>query len=234
MAKLDLASASLGANYNYLSTDKKWSSISFNSSLLPGNRYFDCRLSSYYDPYLRQSDNTSLYMGLRFSGTWLGKKEILPDSAGRDTSIVLPQDGASIDMPDSLLAASIDTLKADSLETDSLTIREAPPRVRNGLPWSFNLGYDQNWSRYYDNANLQGTLNFDITKNWKVSYGKYYNLKAREMVSESYSVYRDLHCWEARFSSTRSGVYWSYEFRINLKAIPELKVHIPRSGSSGY
>ncbi len=232
--KLDLASASLGANYNYLSTDKKWSSISFNSSLLPGNRYFDCRLSSYYDPYLRRSDNTSLYLGLRFSGTWLGKKEIVPDSVGRDTSVVSPQDEASIDLPDSLLTASIDTLKADSLKADSLTIREAPPKAKNGLPWSFNLGYDQNWSRYYDNANLQGTLNFDITKNWKVSYGKYYNFKAGEMVSESYSIYRDLHCWEARFSSTRSGVYWSYEFRINLKAIPELKIHIPKSGSSGY
>jgi hypothetical protein len=105
---------------------------------------------------------------------------------------------------------------------------------QNSLPWSLNLGYDRNWSPVYDNSNLQGTLNFDIARNWRIGYSKYYNLKHGEMVSESYSVYRDLHCWEARFSSSRSGVYWSYEFRINLKAIPELKVHIPRSGSSTY
>ncbi len=234
MAKVDLASASMSANYNYLNTDKKWSGVSINASLLPGNRYFDCRLNSYYDPYLRRADNTSLYLGLRLSGTWLGKKEILPDSIGRDTSSALSAEDSDLSLPDSLRTASGDSLKSDSLMTDSINSREAKPRAKNGLPWSFNLGYDQSWGRYYDNANLQGSLDFNLTRNWKVSYGKYYNLKAGEMVSESYSIYRDLHCWEARFSSSRSGIYWSYEFRVNLKAIPELKVHIPRSGSSGY
>jgi len=232
MAKLDLASASLGAFYNYLNTDKRWSNISLNASLLPGNRYLDCRISSYYDPYLHRTENTNLYMGLRLSGSWLGEKEIVQDTTRKDTSNIDSSAETNRDQADSLLSASTDTLKTDSLTADTLKAEKAVPGKAGGLPWSFILSYDQSWNRYYSNASLQGTLDFNLTKNWKVSYGKYYNLKAGEMVSESYSVYRDLHCWEARFSSVRSGIYWSYEFRINLKAIPELKIHIPRSGAS--
>jgi lipopolysaccharide assembly outer membrane protein LptD (OstA) len=232
LAKLDLASVSLGASYNYLNTDKKWSNISLSANLLPSNRYFSCRLSSYYDPYLWRPENTNLYMNLRFSGNWLGKKQILPDTLSGDTSRAFSKSNS--ELPDSMKVETNDSLKAGVPENDTLSGKEIKPRTINGLPWSFNLSYDQSWSRNYGNSNLQGSLDFNITKNWKVSYGKYYNLKAGEMVSESYSVYRDLHCWEARFSSSRSGVYWSFEFRVNLKAIPELKIHIPKSGTSAY
>lgn len=221
-AKLDLASAWLGAGYDYLAQGRRWSNLSLSSSLLPGNRYFEGRLGATYDPYLRRTQNTSLYLGLRLSGRWLGEREEKREE----------QEAASPEPADTL------TEEASGAPADSAAQgREGPKPTatdQNNLPWSLNLGYDRNWSPSYDNSNLQGTLNFDIARNWRIGYSRYYNLEQGEMVSESYSVYRDLHCWEARFSSSRSGVYWSYEFRINLKAIPELKVHIPRSGSSAY
>ena len=237
MAKLDLLAVSLSSGYNFLAQSNKWSNVTMSANALPGNRYLDCRVYSYYDVYTRQPQYTSLYLGLRLSGNWLSP----PQKAIRDTNAVGPDTlSKAEDIGDSLQLGKNSDEPSDSLEleespADSIDQKPAPI-AKSGLPWSFNLTYDQNWrqGQAVSDANLRGYLNFNITRNWKISYGQYYDIKTGEIVSEDYSVYRDLHCWEARFSSTRSGVYWSYEFRINLKAIPELKIHIPKSGSVSY
>jgi hypothetical protein len=141
---------------------------------------------------------------------------------------------------DSVRSDDADTsAAADSMASggDTTGLRTPKPdAVSEGLPWNLSLGLSQGWRTGLGVAQslVRGSAEANITRNWKASYSQYYDLRLREMVSQEYSIYRDLHCWEARFSSTRSGIYWFYEFRISLKAIPELKLQLPKSGRTAY
>jgi hypothetical protein len=105
-----------------------------------------------------------------------------------------------------------------------------------GLPWSISLGFGQNWQKNMgvSGSDLNGSVNFNLTKNWNINYHRYYNIKTGEMISQDYSLFRDLHCWEARFSSSKSRDNWSYAFIIRLKAIPEVKVETKSGRVVGY
>lgn len=237
--KVDILTVNSSASYNYLAWEKPWSGINSSATLLPGNRLLDLRLNNYYNVYARRSESTNLDVSLRLSGDFQKKSRKPEAGAGKDT---VP--GAA---PDTLKSQSSGKkigkdLSADSTGTaDSAGIGHQAPakpqaKLESGLPWSAWLGLSQGWrsGQGMVQSMLRGSVEANLTKNWKLSYGQYYDLRKRQLVSQEYSIYRDLHCWEARFSSTKSGLYWSYEIRINLKAIPEIKLQMPKSGQVAY
>lgn len=246
-AKIDLLSVSSSAGYNYLAAEKRWSGIGTSAAVLPGNPLFDLRLSNYYDVYRKRSEYSNLDAGLRLSGAFGGPPKAKPETDGAEPDSAAPGQAADSSEVKVSGGAEGESLAADTAEGDSSTAApdtagagrpdpaSAPPGDA-GLPWSAWLGLSQGWRAGQGVAQsmVRGSLEANITRNWKVSYGQYYDLRRKEMVSQEYSVYRDLHCWEARFSSTRSGLYWFYEIRISLKSIPELKLQVPKSGRVAY
>jgi len=95
------------------------------------------------------------------------------------------------------------------------------------IPWdlSLNLNYTENRRNplyvsktFWSNINL----GFNLTKNWKITYRARFDLVEKEFVSQDFVFYRDLHCWEARFTWTPTGSYKRFFFRINIKS-PMLK-----------
>ena len=62
-----------------------------------------------------------------------------------------------------------------------------------------------------------------LTKNWKINYSAHYDLEKKQVVNHSFTIYRNLHCWEARLIWRPSGIGGnSYYLRINVKA-PQLR-----------
>jgi lipopolysaccharide assembly outer membrane protein LptD (OstA) len=95
------------------------------------------------------------------------------------------------------------------------------------IPWnlSASLSYSENRSNplrtsksFWAHANLD----FKLTKNWKISYQTQFDLKQQKVVSQDFSLYRDLHCWEAQVLWTPTGYNKRFYFRINIKS-PMLK-----------
>ncbi|OQY26610.1 MAG: hypothetical protein B6244_13065 [Candidatus Cloacimonetes bacterium 4572_55] len=74
-------------------------------------------------------------------------------------------------------------------------------------------------------SNLIAKFKLQLTKNWDVSYQNRYNLTDKKTVSQRLDIYRDLHCWQARFSWTSyaSGTWNSY-FIVNIKKLSDIKV----------
>jgi hypothetical protein len=62
------------------------------------------------------------------------------------------------------------------------------------------------------------SLNFNITKHWKISYRARFDVLEKDIVSQDLVFYRDLHCWEARIVWTPTGLYKRIYFRINVKS----------------
>jgi hypothetical protein len=95
------------------------------------------------------------------------------------------------------------------------------------IPW--NLSGSLSYTEDRANPNLprktfwiRSGLDFNLTKNWKVSYDAQVDLKLKKAVSQDISLFRDLHCWEAQVLWTPTGYNKRIYFRINIKS-PMLK-----------
>lgn len=99
-------------------------------------------------------------------------------------------------------------------------------RSVSSLPWQgaftfrYSRGADKSTASYW----LDGNLGIYLSRNWRIEYGAHYDLKNREVVSQNFSLYRDLHCWEAVFLRRFSGQRWEYYFKINIKAHKEIYI----------
>jgi len=98
--------------------------------------------------------------------------------------------------------------------------------VREGLKFNFSHRYSEN--KILGNIAKNHWLNlgteFWATKNWKVSYSARYDIVKQEMADQTIEIYRDLHCWEGRITWIPSGFREGFYFRINIKALPEIKL----------
>ena len=92
-------------------------------------------------------------------------------------------------------------------------------------PWNASMvfSYRRNRNTGYYSSGLHSSLRFNLTKNWSIDYKNYYNIKEHKLISQSINIYRDLHCWQLRFTWSKSGEYWSYRFQISAKKLPDLK-----------
>ncbi len=122
---------------------------------------------------------------------------------------------------------------ADTLDSDEesfiTTIKELDSLQRGKKSWSltFSHTYNTNKTSYENNnysSDLRMSLNAQISQNWTISYDNYIDLKKDEMISHSFTITRDLHCWKIFFRYTQQGDYWNYRFQLfNLKLPDALK-----------
>jgi len=69
---------------------------------------------------------------------------------------------------------------------------------------------------------MDGSFSLNVPK-WSFSWSARYDVAGKELVRQSFSIYRDLHCWEARLQVVPSGPGSGYWFVIAIKEIPEIK-----------
>jgi len=81
--------------------------------------------------------------------------------------------------------------------------------------------------------NLRMDSSFKITQNWSISYGNYVNLKTGKMLSQTFHIIRDLHCWKLDFSYSRRNEYWEYRIALFNVVFPDaLRFQTHDSGRS--
>ncbi len=96
------------------------------------------------------------------------------------------------------------------------------------VPWNVSLSYTYNHVDRYvaREMNLKSetiqsiTLsgNVTLTQNWRIAVATGYDISNKGWSYTTVDIYRDLHCWEMRFSWVPFGYYRSWFFQINIKA----------------
>src|SRR5437867_2290481 len=114
----------------------------------------------------------------------------------------------------------------------------------SGLPWMFgiSMSYTGSSSRiagggylpWASSTRANGSLGLNPTTNWRVEYSAQFDFKSRQMISQNYSVRRELHCWEAQFTRSISGGITEYYFKINVKNLPEVYYEQGSRGLRGF
>ncbi len=90
------------------------------------------------------------------------------------------------------------------------------------IPWNLSFGW--NFSEGYvpnaksRSANLNASLDFNLTENWKFRLGGNYDLIRKEISAPSVQIDRDLHCWVMNFTWVPIGTYKHFRLEIKVKA----------------
>ncbi|MBN1185972.1 MAG: LPS-assembly protein LptD [Bacteroidales bacterium] len=91
------------------------------------------------------------------------------------------------------------------------------------IPWDFRIDYSYNYSKPYDvttekiTQSLTFSGNLSLTPKWKIGFRSGYDIVAKDFTYTSFNIFRDLHCWEMRFSVVPFGYRQNYNFMINIK-----------------
>lgn len=243
--KIDLLTVNFSTNYNFLADSLNFSQLSTNLATTILDQRFDVRMThSFYKPKADGSGNINQFNGLPrllSLSTSFGfsinnktfEKEEKP-AAGRRAK---KADIADEETEEEAADEDEGLLENPVIEQEYRDFEEETKRMK--LPWtaSFNLNYSLN--RYNVNepdhrVDLSTRASFHLTKNWKVSWNARVDLEEMEITSQSFNIYRDLHCWEMSFGWQPSINY--YNFRINIKSsvLKDLKLEKTPSRSARY
>ncbi len=73
----------------------------------------------------------------------------------------------------------------------------------------------------------QDMLNLDLhaaPPGWSLGVTGGWNIKDHRVTDYTIDLVKDLHCWEAVFDVSRLGDRWTYDFKIRIKAIPDVAI----------
>ncbi len=129
--------------------------------------------------------------------------------------------------------------EAEAQENDPAYLRNSGAYVDFTVPWMLNLSYTMRSDRYFINAKdttvLTQAIVFDgdflLTEKWKIGFRSGYDFVAKTFTPSEINLYRDLHCWEMRFTWIPFGFRKSYMLQINIKSsmLRDLKMTRRRS-----
>ncbi|HEY2923633.1 MAG TPA: putative LPS assembly protein LptD, partial [Candidatus Eisenbacteria bacterium] len=119
-----------------------------------------------------------------------------------------------------------------------------PGLIASDLPWALGISLSHTgsssrlstggYSRWASRTTGNGSVGINPTSNWRVDYSAQFDFNSRKMISQNYSVKRELHCWEAQFTRSISGGITEYYFKINVKNLSEVYYEQGSRGLRGF
>lgn len=205
--KLTLLNFGLGASYNLEAESRKWSSLSGNARTNIGN--LDLATDATWDLYNQQT------LKLQWTNPKLTNFGISAATSLR----------AGI--------SPFTTVTAIGEDFD----RQDTTSVREEIPFNASVSYRYSESRGTTAISKDHWIGWRIdlqpTANWSVNYQQTYNMARHAVTDQRFELTRDLHCWEMRFLWVPTGSGAGYYFRINVKALPDIRVERSESGVLG-
>ena len=232
--KIDLISWRMNSSYNFAADSMHLANLRSNiRSKLAGKLNLDLSMTHDFYDY---NENTKKRIGQLL-------KKTLPKNIG---SVIYPR-LTNIRFSTGFRLKSkqwVDFSKEESAAEDTSYVdsdlagpglNETKEKIKENLNnkklWNTNISLSYTYSalnplnkskNFWANTNSS----FNLTKKWKVSYRARFDLLKRDLVSHSFSIYRDLHCWELSMNWTPNGFGQGINFKLNVKSptLRDLKI----------
>ena len=91
------------------------------------------------------------------------------------------------------------------------------------IPWNISFNYNFSYANQLTSTSIANTLmlsgDINLTPKWKVQYTTNYDIRAKQLGSAtSFSIYRDLHCWDLSMLWLPFGYYKSYNVSLRVRS----------------
>ena len=224
--KINLFSWQMSSNYNFVAKDHPLANLrsSIRTTLAKG---LSLDLGMTHDFYAwdyansKRSDNYNR----NSNGT------IVPRllNASMSTSFHFNGKRLSGEVNSDTTTTSSDTTQSDNYSPFQYnsSLSEAAQPIEGGKFWSANLGFqysinNSNPSQPSKTFWMNTSSSIQLTQSWSVKYNARFDLVNRSVVSQSFSIHRDLHCWEMAVTWTPGGYGRGFNLLIRVKS-PTLK-----------
>ncbi len=235
-SKFDIIRMSSSTNYNFMRPDttRKLSNLSTTMSLLKFAKFNFNMSHSFYKTYVDSTGETvntnelliksgSPFKFLRFRTMSISTNFSYKSKKGENTDGENQPEGRNI----------LDPALGQGPFGGDFNDRFRPENELSdqSVPWeiSGNARYELSKTNPLKTTKkFKGTVNLklQLTQNWRIGYRGDYDLIESEITRQSFSFYRDLHCWELSAnwnpSSYRSGIW--LEIRVKDPTLSDLKI----------
>ena len=194
-----LESFRLSTSYNPFADSMNFSNISISARTKILNNKVDLNFSGTIDPYAIDTNN------VRYN-KYHGKLGRLTNATISTNFSFSADNGQNKEKKNDLVGGFYD----DYVDFD--------------VPWNISISYDLTYSKPspYKSPTISQIINFSgdlsLTPKWKLTFQSGYDIKNKEVTSTSFSVTRDLHCWEMTFNCMPFGQHQSYNFEIHVRS----------------
>ncbi len=95
------------------------------------------------------------------------------------------------------------------------------------IPWSINLSLSFQYNeplihQISRRINLSSRFSFQLTESWSITGNAHYDFINKQLISPSFELNKDLHCWQLSFQWWPTGYNAGFYLRLSIKA-PQLK-----------
>jgi len=222
--KVDLLSWRLSTNYNFAAEEFKLSNLT--SSIRTGlSKALNLDISLTHDFYKYDFENNKRINSFQILNN-IPKPRLINARFSTGFKFSGKRIKSSIIPENDLIA---DTSSVNDLDDfgQNIKLRQNPKQISGGQLWNTNVSLSYSYSAanptniiksFWMNTNT--TL--QPTPNWRIQHNARFDLENQSLISQSFSIYRDLHCWEMSISWTPGGYGQGIYLRINVKS-PTLK-----------
>jgi LptD protein len=230
---IDNLSASGGYNFAADSLNLSMINLSLRTTLFTK---LNINISSTYDPYLYRLDSigkTSIYRGnnyqTRVNQYVFGKNNKSPESANYKGS-----QNFQVNLSFSLNPKSKTNNTPPGLSAQQTNFMNANPNMYLDfkIPWNLSLNYVYSYIRTGFNKSINSqSLSFSgdvkLSEKWKVAFTSGYDFVLKGLSYTTFSINRDLHCWQMSFNVVPFGLRQSYFFTLSAKSsiLQDLKLN---------
>jgi len=123
------------------------------------------------------------------------------------------------------------------IQTEKISDENAAKSLK--IPWrmNFDIGYTydrrdvNNPQTYFD---LGTRVSLTLTRNWRIDWTGRFDLLKYTIVYQSFSIYRDLHCWEMSFTWQPSYGYYAFQINVKESVLQDIKMTKHPAGKAYY
>ncbi len=221
----------ISSSYNFLADSLNLAPFSIRLNMkIPGLKNVGLNISATLDPYDveigRNGSATRVNRFMAANGKGLGRITNVGTSFGYSFSSKRSESGRPA-INDPLSGGGMDPyinpfyFDPDN-PIDPVTRRQMMTSTYYdfNIPWNLSLTYTFNYTNNGSRRNIVQTLGYqasvNLTPKWGISFNGGFDLQTMKMTAGTFSLVRDLHCWQMSFSWVPFGQRKSWQFKINV------------------
>jgi len=239
--KIDLFTLNFSTGYNIAADSLNWSPLITNFRATP-IQGINVNLSAQHSFYQRNSAGRSNIDKLMLESGQILRLQRLTGSLSfsLDNKMFEPEkkEAAEEEMEEAEPYTDEEGIdRTGFVQIEKISDEEAAKKLN--IPWrmNFNLNYslDRNdITRVNERLDMGVTASLSLTKNWRVNWTARFDVMEQDITYQSFSIYRDLHCWEMSFNWQPSFDYYSFQINVKESVLQDLKVTKHPSGRAYY